>query len=496
MTVEKAASAGAWSALDLGLRQGLHFAVSIVLARLLAPEDFGIIGVLGFFTSLAVVFVNGGLTMALVQRQQSSREEESAVFWANLAASILFGLLLIAVAPLVARFYEQPLIQPLMAVAAAQIVFSALGAVQGAMLTRDLRFDQLTKTGLVASLSSGAVGVAAALAGWGAWALAAQLLTMAAAGTAALWWVTGWRPALTFRFQSLRNVAGFGARVGISSTLEVIYAHGFNLLIARIYGFRDLGMWTRAAGVNILPVSIISQVIGRTAFPLFAARASDLDGLRRGLKMSIGICTFLSLPLMVGLCLLSDLVIHTLFGPKWADAGPLLAVFTLGGMLMPLQVINLQLLLAVGDSKTFLRIEIWKKVLGIAIIGPACFVSLFAIAWTAVTFSVVAFFVNAWPMRKLLQFGPIDQLWHLWRVVAAAALMAVGVMALKAALTLPAPLELLILTAAGGAIYVATSAALREPAFSEALQLSRGLWAKFANRRGRTHVSPVPEQPD
>ncbi|HEX8412646.1 MAG TPA: oligosaccharide flippase family protein, partial [Sphingomicrobium sp.] len=158
MSVERATRAGAWSALDIVLRQGVQFVVSIILARLLSPADFGLMALLTFFTSLSITFVQGGLSMALVQRQDTTREEESAVFWINLAASTVFGVLLVLIAPFLAKFYGEPMLRPLLFVAAAQVVLSALGAVQTALLTRTLRFDQLTKTGIVSSLVSGGLG--------------------------------------------------------------------------------------------------------------------------------------------------------------------------------------------------------------------------------------------------------------------------------------------------------------------------------------------------
>lgn len=322
MSLKIAANAGLWSAIDMILRQGLGFAVSLILARLLTPEDFGLVALLGFFVSLSIVLVQGGLTLSLVQKQDTTHEEQTAVFWCNLIAGAVFALILIAVAPAIARFLEFPLLDPMMYAAAAQIVLSALGAVHSGLLTRDLRFAKLTRTGIFSTIVSAIAGLSAAYAGWGAWALVVQLLTLAATGTAALWWVSDWRPALHFRFSALRRLFGFGVNISLANTLDLLYANSFIFVIAKFFGAADVGFLARATSIQSLPVGIITGIIARTALPLFAARAGDADALRRGFRMATSLAMLLSLPLMAGLAVLADLVILVLIGPQWLLAAP------------------------------------------------------------------------------------------------------------------------------------------------------------------------------
>jgi O-antigen/teichoic acid export membrane protein len=489
MTKERAAHAGAWSALDIILRQGVQFGVSIVLARLLAPEDFGLIALLAFFTSLSITFVQGGLSLALVQKQETTLEEESAVFWFNLLASFVFAVAMVAMARPVAQFYGQPLLRPLMAVAAFQVVLSALGAVQTALLTRGLQFNQLTKTGIVSSLASGGVGVGGAIAGMGVWALAAQMVTAAGVNTAALWSVSDWRPAWRMRISSIRGLATFGANISISSILEVIYSNGFLLVIGKAYGIRDLGIWNRATGVTSLPTNVISQIIARTALPLFAERASEPDALLRGFRLAVGLSMLLSLPLMVGLCLLSDLVILALFGPKWIEAAPILSITALSGAFIPLQVLNLNLLLAVGDSKRFLRIELWKKLFGILIVGTGCFFGILGVAYAALFISLVAFVINARPTGEMIAYGFVGQLKDLTGIFCAAALMALSVWSIRMVLPLPPWPALAALTAIGGMVYFGAGALFRMQQFIEAFYLAKLLVVRVLGRRFRARMT-------
>lgn len=469
MTVERATRAGAWSALDIVLRQGVQFVVAVILARLLSPADFGLMSLLAFFGSLSIVFVQGGLSMALVQRTETTHAQENAIFWVNVLAGALFALVLILIAPAVARFYGYPLMHPLMYVVAGQVVLSALGAVQSSLLARGLRFDLLTKAGVVTSLASGIVGVAAAASGWGVWALAAQLLVYAAVGSATLWWVSDWRPAWRVHFLSIRDLFGFGARISLSSTLEILYGKGFALIIGKAYGAADLGLLERASNTTGLPTGIISQIIARTALPLFAARTGDPEGLRRGFKRSVSLAMLLSLPLMAGLALLSDLVVLNLFGPKWMPSAPLLAITAIGGMLVPLHVLNLQLLLAQGDSRRFLRLEIQKKAVGVFIFGAGCFFGIAGVAYASIVFAIVAYIFNARPTRESISYGLLAQLYDLRGIFAAAVFMSAGVLALKSVLTLPPLPELAVLVGVGGVLYAGFGFVLRLHAFREGL---------------------------
>jgi O-antigen/teichoic acid export membrane protein len=360
------------------------------------------------------------------------------------------------------------MLRPLLVVAAAQVVLSALGAVQTALLTRTLRFDQLTKTGIVSSLVSGGLGVAFALAGWGVWSLAVQVLAMAAIGSLSLWLVSDWRPALRFRISAIRHLFGFGVFVSLSSLLEVLFSNGFALVVGKLYGVRDLGILNRAHGVQALPTGIISAIISRTALPLFAARASDPEALKRGFKMSLSLAMLLSLPMMAGLALLPDLVILILFGEKWMPSAPLLGIIALAGMLMPLHVLNIQLLLAQGNSRAFFKLDIYKKIAGILCLGVGSYYGIYGIAYASLLFSPIAFIINAAPAERSIGYGALKQLWGLRGTFFATFLMSCAVLAAKGRMGIPPILELAALSALGLAVYLGAGFLLKLPSFLEA----------------------------
>jgi O-antigen/teichoic acid export membrane protein len=473
---EKAAVAGMWSALDLALRQGVQFIVSLILARLLMPADFGVIALLTFFSMLSIVFVQGGISLALVQRTQTSLEEESAVFWWNLGGSCLCAVALVALGPWAAGFFGHPVLSPLMFVAAAQVVLSALGSVQTALLTRQLRFAVLTKAGIFASLTSGTAGIGAALFGLGVWALAIQIGTMAMVNTLALWRLSSWRPAFHARFETIRELFGFGSWLSFSSLLEVLYTQGFALLIGKLHGVRDLGLYNRALALQLLPSTVLSSIIGRIALPLFSTRTTDPEAMRRGTRMAISFAMLLNVPAMLGLMFLSEPVVAGLYGEKWLPAAQILSILAASGTLFPLHVINLNVLLAQGDTRTFFKIEIGKKVVGIACVAAGSLFGIVGLAWSQVAASVLALVLNAWPTRRTIGYGLLAQLADLAGIAFAGGVMSLFLLLVAPLVDVQPLAKLALMVPAGALVYAAVGLLLRLRSFTEALALAESLW--------------------
>lgn len=473
MSVRRAASAGLWSTIDVALRQVVQFGVSLILARLLTPADFGTVALMTFFSTLASTLLQHGLATALVQRQNSSREEESTVFWFNLLVSAALAGLLVAVAPAVSRFYAIPALQGLLWAAAAQVLLSALAAVSTAILTRDLQFAALMKAGVVASVTSGVVGVGGALAGWGVWALAAQAITAALVNSAAMLWVCAWRPTLTCRFAAIRPIIGFGSWLSLSAILEVLYAQGFALLLGKLHGPRDLGFYNRASNTQQLPSSILSTIIGRVALPLFSARTDEPQAIVRGMRTAISVAMLLNAPAMVGLILFSDLVVRVLFGPQWASAATTLSILAAAGLLMPIHVINLNVLLAHGGSRTYFQLEIAKKVVGIACIVVGSIFGLVGLAWSQVIAGVISLALNAGPARRRLHYGIERQIADLGGIALASTVMALVTWEIARLIALPPILELALVTLVGALVYFAAGFGLRLRSFVEAWGIAR-----------------------
>jgi teichuronic acid exporter len=468
MSIARAASAGFWSAIDVLARQGVQFVTSVILARLLAPSDFGIIALASFFSSLAQVLLQGGLTTALVQRQDTSHEEESAAFWINLIVSVVLSLALLAAAPAIAVFYQHPILAPLMWAAVAQIMLTALGAVHAALLARRLAFVALAKVGVVSALLSGATGLLAAYLGEGVWALAWQGMVATASYSAGLWIVGDWTPKLRFRFADIRRLFGFGAWLSVASILDVVYTQGFSLLVGKLHGVRELGLYNRASSTQLLPSTVLSLIISRVALPLFVPRVDDQDATRRGMRMAISFAMLLNVPIMVGLVLLPDMVIGVLFGAQWLPAAPILRILAISGLFYPLHVINLHVLLAQGRSRSFLHIEIAKKAVGIMLVVFGSIFGIYGLAWAQVMASIVSLALNAGVTQRSLNYGPIEQLIDLRGIFACSAVMAAYIYVITALIALPPLFMLSILVPSAAAVFFVCGFSFRMSSFVEA----------------------------
>lgn len=475
MSGARTVRAGVWSTIDIVLRQGIQFVTSIVLARLLLPADFGLIALVMFFSSFSNVFVQGGLPEALIQSRTTTREEESSVFWWNVANSVLFAACLIAAGPFLASFYAAPALSGLMALAAVQTVCAALGAVQTSLLTRELRFDQLAKAGFVSSVLSGGVAMTAAWMGAGIWSLGVQMATAAVANTALVWLLSSWRPVRHFQLGTIRRMLGFGGWLSLSTALEILYSQGFALLLGKLYGLRELGLYNRAASTQQLPANVFSLVIGRIAFPLLSLRNHDPVAMRAGLRKANGLAMLINVPVMVGLALLPDLVIELLFGPKWVSAAPVLSILAWSGVIFPLHVTNLQALLSQGRTRTYFRVEISKKLIGVAAVVVGSFFGVRGLALAQLGASIVALFINTAPMRASLDYDLRSQLRDLIGIIWATTVMAAVVLVLRSTLALPSTLQLGVLVGAGALAYAAAGLIVPNRNFGEALAVSRML---------------------
>lgn len=462
-----ASVATVWSAVDILLRQSLSFGISIVLARLLTPADFGTVALAAFFSTLFIALLHNGLATALIRRRESSREEESAVFWWCLGASIAMGGLLVVLAPWIAAYFEQPVLRALMGMAAAQLIFAAIGVVPTAILTRALDIKPLTVAGIIASLLSGLVGIGAALAGAGVWAIALQLASASLVNSAALWFVSDWRPTTHWRFATLRELLGFSAHLSASSALDVVYTYGFALVVGKLHGVGDLGLYNRAQGTQQLPGNVVAMMIGRLALPIFAATEDDPPRQLLDVRTMVRAAMIVNLPAMVALAVLADLVILVLFGAKWNGAAAVLAILAVGGALVPLHVINLMLLLAQGRSDRFLKVEVAKKIAGIGLVTIGSMFGIVGLAISQAAFGVIAFVINTHFTRQSLGYGAVAQLRDLVPIVLVSMALGAAIVAARSLIDLPPQLELLCLLGVGGLTYLLIALPLAHHLFPE-----------------------------
>ncbi len=475
MLKQRALNATLWSGADILVRQGVQFAVTIALARLLTPGDFGTVALLALFIGLAVTFVDGGLSAALIQRQDIEHTDESTVFWFNLGAGVVMAGALWLVAPCIAAFYDKPILVALMWVMAVNVVLGALGTIHSTLLVKRLDFRTRMKAGSIAALLSGIIAIWMAWRGWGIWALAAQTIAMTGITTALLWMLLRWRPALVFSLASLRKLFAFGGYHFASSLLDTGYARLYTLLVGRFYGVGALGYYTNAVSTQQLPEGFIASLFGRVMLPLFSGVAADKAKLRRGMQLAVRVAMLANVPMMLGMAAVAAPLVRTLFGPQWLPAVPILRVLCLAGVLLPLHLINLHVLMAQGHSRLMFRLEVTKKALGVILIVTGAFFGVMGIAWSQVIFSAVAFAINAHYSRRLLDYGVAGQARDFIGVLVVGVIMSAMVYSVSLAWHARPVIELLGLVALGIGIYAGGVWIARLAVRDEIIMLLRGL---------------------
>jgi len=476
---KRSTSAVFWGGLELALRQGIGLVLSIILARLLKPEDFGVIAMISIFVGVAGVFVDSGFSSALIQRQGITIEDTSSVFYFNIATALIMALLLGAAAPYIAAFYRMPILKPLTWLMAFNLFIGSFRSIQAVLLTKELNFRTHMKVTVVATVISGAAGIGLAWRGWGVWSLAVQSVVATIVSVLLFWIFSPWRPAFCFRLASLRSLFRYGSFMTLSGLLDTIYTRLNTLVIGRLYSARDLGLYSRADNIQHLPTFTISTLLGRVAFPVFSAAAAGEPGtLRRAARKALTAIMLVNTPIMFGILATARPLVHVVFGEKWLPCVPFLQVLSLAGVFWPLHVINLNLIKSRGRSDLFFRLEVIKKIIGVTSLLIASSISILAMAWSQVLTGFVCYFINSAYSGRLAAYPIKDQLRDMSPYLAVAGIMLAAAWALAVWANLSPPLLLATQSLLGVAIYVLLCYLFKLTAFQDAILRLRGILAQ------------------
>lgn len=321
-----------WSGGGQLVNQSVRFVIAIILARLLLPEHFGLVGMVFILTGFAATFGEMGLGAALIQRSEVDRDHLNAVFWTQVIAGCLLTLVFIAGAPLVARFFGEPVLTAITTVVAFQFILESLTIVQAAQLKRTMDFRTLATIETGAAVIAGGLGIGMALSGLGVWSLVGQSLGSSAIGVAWLWAVSPWRPQLSFRWSKLKDLLGFGTHLMGFNVFNYWVRSADDLLIGRVVGSGALGVYSRAYALMLLPLTQISAVLGRVMFPALSSIQRERARVKAIYLRAIRSIALITFPMMVGLLVVADEFVLALLGPQWAEVIPILRWFTLVGL--------------------------------------------------------------------------------------------------------------------------------------------------------------------
>lgn len=357
-----------WSAVERFSVQGIQFILTIVIARLVLPSDYGLIAMLSIFLSIAQVFVDSGFSNALIQKKDRTETDFSTVFYFNILISIIIYILLYISAPYIATFYKEPELSSVTRWIGLNIIISGFSIVQRAKLTINVDFKRQAKASLTAVLVSGIIGIILAYKGWGVWALVIQTLSNSLLNTVLLWIFTKWVPKWIFSRKSFNTLFSFGSKLLLSGLLHTIYINLYSLVIGRRYTSMDVGFYNRAYQFANFPSINIVGIINRVIYPIQCEMQDDNERLKTSFIKYLRMSCFIIFPLMMILAVLSKPLILLLLTDKWLPAAELLSILCFAYMWYPVMVINNQILNVKGRSDYFLYAEILKKVIAIAIL--------------------------------------------------------------------------------------------------------------------------------
>ncbi|MEK5079746.1 lipopolysaccharide biosynthesis protein [Solibacillus sp. FSL W7-1436] len=399
-----------WKLLERGGTQGIQFVVQIILARLLLPEEFGIIVLVVVFIAVANVLVQSGFNTALIQKKEVDEIDYSSVFYFNVLISvILYGILFVS-APKIAIFFNEPILDSVLRVLGITLFINIFVSMQNVMISRNLQFKKLFISSLGAVIMSAIVGISMAIAGYGVWALVGQQIMNQLMVMFILFVTVKWRPKLHFSMTRLKKLYSFGWKLLIASLIDVMYINSRNLIIGKIFSSASLGIYNRGEQFPQLIISNINGSIQSVMLPAFSAFQDDRKRVKEMMRRAIVTSSFFIFPMMVGLAVIAEPLVRLLLTEKWLLAVPFIQIFSFSYMLYPIHTVNLQALNAIGRSDLFLKLEIIKKSIGVIILVISIQFGIYAMAWGMLIGAVISSFINASPNTKQLNYGYIEQL--------------------------------------------------------------------------------------
>ena len=394
-----------WSAVDNVSQYAVSFLVSIVLARLLSPDDYGLLGIIAIFTAVCNTLINAGFTTALIRKKEATDNDYNTVFIINFGLSLVLYVAIYLCSPIIADFFHREELTDLTRVTSLGMIIGALALVQQTILTKKIDFKSQTKITLIASVLSGILGIVMAVLGCGVWALVAQQLSSQVIRTILLWSVTKWIPKLQFSVASFHELFGFGWKIMLSFLLETIWRELYQVVIGKFYTTAALGQYTRSKHFSQLFSSNLTNVIQRVTYPVLSNIQDDKPRMILAYRKIIKITMFVTAIGMFMLGAVSEPLLYCLIGPKWYEASVYLPLLCIMGSLYPLHAINLNMLQIQGRSDLFLGLEILKKILGV---GPLCvgvFVGILPMLYTDILAGVIAYFLNSYYSGKFLGYS-------------------------------------------------------------------------------------------
>lgn len=394
-----------WSFADNIASSGISFLVGLVLARLLTPEEFGILGMITIFIAVSNSIIDSGFSSALIRKMDVKAIDYNTVFYFNLGVGLFFYFLLYISSPAISRFFNEPLLIPVTRVMGSILIINALAIIQRTLLVKAVDFKTQTKVSFISSVLSGVIGIGMALCDYGVWSLVGQQLSRQFFNTLFLWFYNAWRPVWEFSKTSFKELFGFGSKLLLSGLLDTIYRNIYYIVIGRFYSAAQLGQYTRAEQFNMIFSSNLTSVVQRVSYPALSSIQDEPERLKQAYRKVIKTTMLITFACMLGLAAVAKPLVLVLIGEKWLDAVYYLQIICFSGMLYPLHAINLNILQVKGRSDIFLKLEVVKKAIALLPVVVGVLYGIEYMLWGSVITSFIAYFLNTYYSAGLINYS-------------------------------------------------------------------------------------------
>lgn len=459
-----------WTGIErLGTRF-IQFIIEILIARILLPSDYGLIGMLAIFMGIAQTFIDSGFANALIQKKDRNNKDYSTVFYFSIIVSIIIYIILFFSAPLIADFYNQPLLTSITRVYMWTLVINGFSISQTAKLTVDLNFKAQAVISIISIIISGIVGIALAFTGFGVWALVWQGITLSFTRTTTIWIASRWVPLLSFSKESFKRLFSFGSKLLASSLINSIYSNISTIVIGKAFKATDLGFFTRAQQFCQLPTQTITNIVVKVNYPILSQLQEDNIKLVESYKTLLRTPVFILYPILFGLAFLAHPLIEVFLGNKWLPSSVLIPILCFGCLWEPLTHINLNLLYVKGKTDLVLKLELIKKPIAFLLLFCAIPIGLKGMCWAISIYSFIAFCFNCHYTGKILNFGFFHQIKSLLPIIAYSLVMSMGIVISTLFVESPLP-KLIIGTLIGMAIYLSIAVIFKDRSMAQIVSI-------------------------
>lgn len=407
---KKTLSGVIWSFTENFMLQIIQFVIGVLMARILTPGDYGLVGMLSIFMAVSQALVNSGFSNALTRKVDRTELDCSTVFYFNIVVGFVLYLAIFFAAPLIAQFYKAPLLEDLTKVIALPLIFNSLCIVQQARLTIKMDFRTQAKISVTSSIVTGLSGLAMAYSGFGVWTLAYSSVIGAVVRCILMWWLAHWKPLWAYSWQSFRELFSYGSKLLASGLIDTIYGNIYPLIIGRLFSAKELGYYSRGYGYAALPSTIVYSMLSRVTFPLLCEIQNDDERLERVYRQLLRLFAFLIFPLMMGFAAVAHPVIVAMITEKWEPCVPYLQIMCFSFMFYPIHAMNLSLLQVKGRSDLFLKLEIIKKIVGVSVILITFPFGVLYMCVGSVCSSILCLVINTYYTGKLIHVGFLMQM--------------------------------------------------------------------------------------